>query len=112
MSTTELLVVLFGLFIGYWTVSKLALGKSAPQREQAPPAVESEPDPAAWNEVLGVSPEAGESEIRQAYKKLMQQYHPDKVASLGDELKALAERKSRDINTAYKQAMQIRGIDP
>lgn len=35
----------------------------------------------------------------------MSQYHPDKVASLGPELRDLCERKTKEINTAYDQAM-------
>jgi DnaJ-domain-containing protein 1 len=32
----------------------------------------------------------------------MTEYHPDKVASLGPELRALAEKKSKEINAAYE----------
>lgn len=35
----------------------------------------------------------------------MSQYHPDKVASLGPELRDLCERKTKEINTAYDQAI-------
>jgi len=48
-------------------------------------------------------------EIRRAYRVLMSQYHPDKVAALGDELKEVAERKSKEITLAYREAMQARG---
>lgn len=48
-------------------------------------------------------------EIRRSYKTLMSQYHPDKVAELGDELKRLAERKSKEINSAYQQALSQQG---
>lgn len=37
----------------------------------------------------------------------MQSYHPDKVASLGDELKELAEKKTKDINEAYAYLKNI-----
>jgi len=33
---------------------------------------------------------------------MAKKYHPDKVASLGDEFKELAERKFKDINEAYE----------
>jgi hypothetical protein len=39
----------------------------------------------------------------------MDQYHPDKAALLGDESKAQAERKSREIDAAYRQAILARG---
>lgn len=35
MSITEILVVGFGLFVGYWIVSRLIAGK--PRRDAAPP---------------------------------------------------------------------------
>ena len=62
----------------------------------------------AWHEVLGVTPAASIDEIRAAYKRKMSQYHPDKVASLGEEFMDIALNKSKEINSAYKQAMAIR----
>jgi DnaJ-class molecular chaperone len=32
----------------------------------------------------------------------MQEYHPDKVAHLGADIRALAERKAKEINEAYQ----------
>jgi DnaJ-domain-containing protein 1 len=58
---------------------------------------------------LKVTPEAMVEEIRQSYIALMQQYHPDKIAAPGDELKALAGQKSREINAAYQEALRLRG---
>jgi hypothetical protein len=54
-------------------------------------------------EVLGVSPDAGQEAIHAAYRKLANQYHPDKVAHLGDEFRALAEERFKQIQTAYDQ---------
>lgn len=51
--------------------------------------------------VLGVTSEAEFSEIKKAYRKLSMQYHPDKVAHLGDEFKGVAEEKMKEINAAY-----------
>lgn len=39
----------------------------------------------------------------------MRQYHPDKVASLGPELRDLCECKTKEINIAYDRAMAERG---
>ena len=52
-------------------------------------------------DVLGVSPQATSEEIRAAYQKLMREYHPDRVADLGSELRELAEKRSKEINAAY-----------
>ncbi len=51
--------------------------------------------------VLGLEPGAGFEEIKKAYRKLSMQYHPDKVAHLGDEFKRVAEEKMKEINAAY-----------
>jgi len=55
--------------------------------------------------VLGVSPNATRSEIASAYRALISQYHPDKVARLGPEIRAVAERKSAELNRAYEDAL-------
>ena len=54
-------------------------------------------------EILGVPPSASSEAIRIAYKARMKEYHPDKVASLGEELQELAHRKSLEIQKAYQQ---------
>lgn len=118
MSVTEILVVVGGLVLGYWVVTKLIddlnrdqknpLGKDVPPQEPSNAAGDSG---RSWHEVLKVPPDATAEEIRRSYQVLMQQYHPDKVAALGEELKLLAEQKSKEINAAYQQAMLARGGD-
>ena len=41
----------------------------------------------------------------------MSEYHPDKVASLGKEIRELAERKSKEINAAYRDALFANGVE-
>ncbi len=53
--------------------------------------------------VLGVSRSASKDEIQVAYRSRMREYHPDKVAHLGEELRQLAHAKSQDIQRAYRQ---------
>lgn len=55
--------------------------------------------------ILEIQPGATISEVKAAYKRQMQQYHPDKVASLGKELRDLAEAKSKEINEAFRAIM-------
>jgi len=52
---------------------------------------------------LGVTPEASGAEIKRAYRKLISQNHPDKLASRGlpESMRAVAEERSREINSAY-----------
>jgi DnaJ domain len=57
------------------------------------------------HEVLGLRPEASQEEIRVAYKRLVKQYHPDRLASLGEEFRVMAEQKMKLINAAYETLM-------
>ncbi len=54
-------------------------------------------------EVLGVDSGASQEEISSAYRKLVQQYHPDRVADLGPELREVAEHRMKEINAAYQE---------
>ena len=51
--------------------------------------------------VLGLQSGADFVVIKKAYRKLSMQYHPDKVAHLGEEFKRVAEEKMKEINAAY-----------
>ena len=51
--------------------------------------------------VLGLAAGATEEEIKQAYRALSMQYHPDKVQHLGAEFQRVAEEKMKEINAAY-----------
>jgi len=52
--------------------------------------------------VLGVTRQASAREIKQAYRKLAGQYHPDKVTHLGEEFRTLAEKRFKEIQRAYQ----------
>ena len=52
--------------------------------------------------VLGLSINATLAEIKLSYKRLMKEYHPDKVESLGEKLKVIAVLQSKKINAAYE----------
>ena len=51
---------------------------------------------------LGISPTAGETEIKAAYRRLLAKYHPDKVAHLGEEFRILASARTQYIIEAYE----------
>jgi hypothetical protein len=55
-----------------------------------------------YGQVLGLSGKITKSYIRKKYLELMGQYHPDKVFDLGEDLKVLAEIKTKQINAAYE----------
>jgi len=54
-----------------------------------------------YYKILGVSKNAGESEIKTAYKKLALKHHPDKNSSADLKEVAEAEAKFKEINEAY-----------
>jgi hypothetical protein len=110
MTLTEIAVILFGLFAGYWVVSKLVF-RSPKAPTQLPPGATANTPP-RWNEILQIASTASALEIRDAYKHLISKYHPDKVDSLGQELKDLAEQKSQAITAAYQEGMRERGEIP
>ena len=61
-------------------------------------------------EVLGISPNATDDEVKKAYRRMAMKYHPDKVANAGEEIRQQATDKFRAINEAYEHIKQQRGI--
>ena len=57
-------------------------------------------------QVLGVSRDASEEEIKKAYRKLSRIYHPD--ANVNNPNKEQAEEKFKEIQQAYQQIMKER----
>jgi uncharacterized membrane protein YkvA (DUF1232 family) len=55
--------------------------------------------------ILGVKRGASKEEIKAAYRKLVAQYHPDKVQHLGKEFQELAHKKFVAIQRAYDVLM-------
>lgn len=53
--------------------------------------------------VLGVSASASDDEIKRAYRKLMSENHPDKLAGRGmpESMREMAEERTREISHAY-----------
>jgi DnaJ like chaperone protein len=113
MSLTDFAVIVFGLFAGYWVVGKLFFRRPptpGPGPAHAPAPHQADASP--WYDVLQVAPTATPDEVDAAYQRLRSQYHPDKVASLGQELQDLATQKSQQISAAYRDALQARGPSP
>ena len=59
--------------------------------------------------ILEVSSDATDEEVKKAYRKMANKYHPDKVSHLGDELQKLAEEKFKSVNDAYQTIKKQRG---
>ena len=63
-------------------------------------------------QALGVTPQASDAEVKRAYRKLISENHPDKLAARGlpDSMRAVAEERSREINKAYDLVKEARGM--
>lgn len=62
--------------------------------------------------VLGVEPDADGKEVKRAYRKLMNEHHPDKLMAKGlpPEMMTVAKEKSQEIQKAYDLIKQAKGF--
>lgn len=60
--------------------------------------------------VLGITRDATDEEVKKAYRRLAMKYHPDKVEGLGDDVKKNAEAQFREINEAYEKIKSLRNL--
>ena len=60
--------------------------------------------------VLEITPEATDQEVRAAYRRLALKHHPDRVATLGEDVKKAAEEKFQEINNAKERIYKARGM--
>jgi DnaJ like chaperone protein len=61
--------------------------------------------------VLQITPDASDAEVKKAYHEMAKKYHPDRVASLGDEVRQAAEKKFQKVNEAYEMIKKERGMN-
>ena len=61
-------------------------------------------------QVLGVDSSASDTEVKTAYRRLMNRHHPDKLVAKGlpEEMMKLATDKTRDIQGAWEQIREHR----
>lgn len=60
--------------------------------------------------VLQIPSTASDSEVKAAYRQLALKHHPDRVATLGDDIRKAAEEKLKLINEAKERIYKARGI--
>lgn len=61
--------------------------------------------------VLEIEPTATEEEIKKAYRQMAVRYHPDKVASMGEEYQKGAKEKFQKVQEAYENIKKQRGMN-
>ena len=60
--------------------------------------------------ILEIDPSASDDDVKKAYRKMAVKYHPDKVATLGEDVQKAAEEKFKAMNQAYEAICKERGI--
>jgi len=124
MSPAEAFVGVAGLAAGYWLVSLYFDGSKKGQQPSDPPQEqpgrtnssdsrqsegdeidepESRVSESEWWEVLGVSPNSSDQEVRSAHKRLVSLCHPDRVSHLSKELQLLATKQTQELNAALSK---------
>ncbi len=94
----DLAILLAALYFGSQRPGSTDSGRTRRTRPAREPASEAL-DPF---EVLGVPRGASPEEITHAFRSKMKQYHPDRVADLGKEVRDVAHEKSVEIQRAYE----------
>ena len=104
--TRRIVGLVVGLVLGHLYDIGLFSGRDTGKAERPAPG-EGEGDPYA---MLGIDSSASDEQLEQAYRRLMSEYHPDRVASAAPELREIAGRRTGEINQAYDQIKRQRGL--
>jgi DnaJ like chaperone protein len=85
---------------GYYRTSRDAGYEVPPNRNEIQQAYQ----------ILNVSPDASDDEVKKAYRRLMNQHHPDKLVAKGlpEEMMKLASQKTYEIKSAYELIKKVR----
>ena len=75
-------------------------------KNEPPPGAKTQPDSALTRHaqycaVLGVQSNATIEQIKEAYRTKIKRFHPDLFATAGNDLRVLAEEKTKEINAAF-----------
>lgn len=60
--------------------------------------------------VLGITADATDEEVKAAYRSMALKHHPDRVATLGEDVRRAAEKKFQEINAAKETIYKARGL--
>jgi hypothetical protein len=85
--------------------------KTAEEKREFEPKHATEFEKAKYyGAILGLEGKLTKIQIRKKYYESIAKYHPDKVQDLGEELKTLAEKKTKEINAAFEWLKQKHNI--
>jgi hypothetical protein len=59
----------------------------------------------AWHDVLGLPSSATIEQVKEAFKRLVKQNHPDRLHDMSPALRTLAETETKRLNAAFRQAL-------
>jgi DnaJ like chaperone protein len=62
-------------------------------------------------DVLEITTNATDDEVKKAYREMAKKHHPDKVAHLGDDVKQSATKKFQEVSAAYDEIKKQRGLN-
>lgn len=109
MNWMDIVVIGICLAIGYKFVSAMMAtpkgeAAAAPDRKVLLQLDTRRP----WYDVLGVAPDASRHEIDTAYQALIAQYHPDKFAQHGEDIREIARVRAKELTAAYYLGCSLR----
>jgi DnaJ-domain-containing protein 1 len=110
MDSGDVLVMVLAGGIGFIVIwflmgmitERFSTGGAPAQNPNQQPA--QEPSRPEWADVLGVAPDATREDIKRAYLRKIEQFEPNRLATLGPELRKLAEERLQQINLAFDAA--------
>jgi DnaJ like chaperone protein len=68
-------------------------------------------DPDAAYAVLEIEPTATDEEVKKAYRRMALKHHPDRVATLGEDVQKAAAEKFKRVREAYEAIARERGMN-
>ena len=63
-----------------------------------------------WYKILEIDANTSDDEVKKAYRRMAMKYHPDKVSTMGEDVKRAAHEKFQKLNEAYEKIKKERGM--
>ncbi len=115
-----LMILAAPVWISSWLKRCLVRQKASPKGTFRPKSQRAQPahDEGSWErasdfvselypafDILGLRPDASQSEIRRAYRRLMKIHHPDRFMKSSPAEQERARRRTVEIRSAYEEAL-------